>query len=779
MTAKDAFIGAAIERIEDLRLLTGNGRYVDDLHLSGMLHAVIVRSPAAHGLIKAIDAAEARKMPGVRAVYTGRDVADDNNGKVPTIPLRLAPLPQLVPFEQDVIALDRVRYVGECLAIVVAETQDQAEDAAGSVDVDIEALPAVPHCQAAARDESLLFPAHGTNVAITYVAEKGDARNIAGPYVRREKFGVQRHSAVTMETRGLIADWDERRKKMTVFGAAKVPFSTRAMLAPMMGLPLECVDMIESDVGGGFGVRGEFYPENFLVPYASRKLGRPVKWVEDRRENLLGSNHSREMDCEIEIVCERNGRVLALRGAVSVDCGAYLRANAAIPPRNVAQFLSGPYDIPNIHVESTAYLTNKAPIGTYRGPGRFEADFFRERLFDIAARELGMDPVEFRRINLVKPGQMPYALARVNNPDKSEELDSGDYQITLDRCLAEFGWDAKRGLQGRLIEGKYHGIAVGCFIEGGAAGPKETARIEIEDDGRITVYVGSTNVGQGVVTVLTQIAADALEVPMERIRVLHGSTTYLKEGFGSYHSRSTVMGGSAVLNAATALKQRIREAAATESRGAASEVQIGPGLTASFRGEMLTPAQLGKMKVQADGEFANHHHTYAYGAAAAHVTVDPGTGRVELVDYFTVEDIGRIINPLTAHGQVVGAVVQGLGGALLENLAYDEDGQFLAGTLADYLMPSAADFPRIRALVLENSPSPHNPLGAKGGGEGGIVPVGGVIANAVSAALSSLKVEPRTLPLTPPKIWALIHAPSRQHDRNTADHSFSATVTNQ
>jgi carbon-monoxide dehydrogenase large subunit len=239
------------------------------------------------------------------------------------------------------------------------------------------------------------------------------------------------------------------------------------------------------------------------------------------------------------------------------------------------------------------------------------------------------------------------------------------------------------------------------------------------------------------------------------------------------------MGGSAVLNAATALKQRIREAATTESRGAASEVQIGPGLTASFRGEMLTSAQLGKMKVQADGEFANHHHTYAYGAAAAHVTVDPGTGRVELVDYFTVEDIGRIINPLTAHGQVVGAVVQGLGGALLENLAYDEDGQFLAGTLADYLMPAAADFPRIRALVLENSPSPHNPLGAKGGGEGGIVPVGGVIANAVSAALSSLKVEPRTLPLTPPKIWALIHAPSRQHDRNMADRSFSVTVTNQ
>jgi carbon-monoxide dehydrogenase large subunit len=435
-----------------------------------------------------------------------------------------------------------------------------------------------------------------------------------------------------------------------------------------------------------------------------------------------------------------------------------MRANAAIPPRNVAQFLSGPYDIPNLHVESVVYLTNKAPIGTYRGPGRFEADFFRERLFDIAARDLGIDPVQFRRINLVKPAQMPFSLARVNNPDKSEELDSGDYQVTLDRCLAEFGWDAKRALQGRLIDGRYHGIAVGCFIEGGAAGPKETARIEVEEDGRITVYVGSTNVGQGVETVLSQIAADALEVPMSRIRILHGSTTYLEEGFGSYHSRSTVMGGSAIINAASALKERIRQAAATECRWAASGVEIGPDLTVSFRGERLTPAQLGKMKVQAEGEFANHHHTYAYGAAAAHVAVDPGTGRAELVDYFTVEDIGRIINPLTARGQVVGAVVQGLGGAFLENLAYDEDGQFLAGTLADYLMPSAADFPSIGALVLENSPSPHNPLGTKGGGEGGIVPVGGVIANAVSAALSSLKIEARTLPLTPPKIWALIKA---------------------
>ena len=705
-------------------------------------------------------------MPGVRAVLTGDDVAQDSGGRIPAIPLRLAPLPELTPFEQLVIAQDKVRYVGEPVAVVVADTLAQAEDAADRIHLDIEPLPVIASWRASARNESLIFESHGTNVAITYAARKGDAKQDFGRdvYVRKAHFGIQRHTGITMETRGLLAEWDATRGKLTVFGAAKVPFSTRATLAPMLGLSPESIDMIENDVGGGFGVRGEFYVENFLVPYAARKLGVPVKWIEDRRENLLGSNHSREIDCELEIVCERNGRIVALRGAASVDCGAYMRANSTVPSRNVAQFMSGPYDIPNIHVESTVYVTNKAPIGTYRGPGRFEADFFRERMFDIAARALGIDPVQVRRMNLVHASGMPYPLATIDKPQKAEELDSGDYRITLDRCLAEFGWKEKLALQGELIDGKYHGIAIGCFIEGGAAGPKETARIEIEDDGNVTVYVGSTAVGQGLVTVLTQIAADALDVPMERIRIRHGSTTYLKEGFGSYHSRSTVMGGSAVLDAANKLKARIRAAAATEAREAADEVHIGRGLTATFRGNTLTAADLGRMKVQADGEFANHHHTYAYGAAAAHVTVDPGTGRVELIDYFNVEDLGRVINPLTAQGQAVGAVVQGLGGTFLEHLAYDENGQFLAGTFADYLLPSAEDFPRIRAVVLGNSPSPHNPLGAKGGGEGGIVPVGGVVANAVAAALASLGIEPNTLPLTPAKVWEMINT-RRRHEQ--------------
>jgi carbon-monoxide dehydrogenase large subunit len=545
-----------------------------------------------------------------------------------------------------------------------------------------------------------------------------------------------------MEPRGLLAHWDGAKTRLTVSGAAKVPFATRRTLAKNMDLPEDCIDMLEPDVGGGFGVRGEFYPEDFLIPYAARKLGRPVKWTEDRRENLLASNHSREMDCEIEIACERDGRILALRGSAWVDMGAYLRANGSIPPRNVAQFLSGPYRIENIHMESFAVLTHKTPVGTYRGPGRFEADFFRERLFDMAAKDLGIDPVEFRRRNLPSSADMPYPLATVDRPEKKEELDSGDYARALQRCLAEFDYEDKKKLQGRCIDGRHHGIAVTCFIEGGAAGPRESARIVIDDQGGVSVFVGSASVGQGLETVCLQIAADALGLPMERLAIFHGSTTHVKEGFGAFHSRSVVMGGSAIQIAAKNLRAEI-------AKKTGRDVPL-----ADIDLKSVAP-------LSAEGTFHNHRHTYAYGAAAAHVAVDTRTGRVELLDYVTVEDVGKIINPLTAAGQAVGAVVQGLGGVFLEHLQYDADGQFLTASLADYLLPSATDFPRIRAFVTEEFPSPINPLGAKGAGEGGIVPVGGVVANAVAAALAPLGAEPRSLPLSPPRVWELVRSASR------------------
>jgi carbon-monoxide dehydrogenase large subunit len=755
--SRNPLVGVPVERIEDLRFLRGRGQFVDDLHLEGMLHAAILRSPIAHGRIRMIDVTAALAMPGVHGVFTAADIAQSSTGSVPKISLRLSPLPQLVPFEQPVLAQKKVRYVGEPIALVVADSLALAEDALDLIEVDIETLPAVANRRASGNDDVLLFEEHGTNRAITYTARKGDAASVEAPYVRRERFSVQRHSAVCLEPRGLLAVWDGQRTKLTVSGAAKVPFVTRRALAQRMDLPDECVEMVEVDVGGGFGVRGEFYPEDYLIPFAARKLNRPVKWTEDRRENLLGSNHSREADCEIEIVCDTDGTILALRGRVYVDAGAYVRTSGSTPARNVAQFLSGPYRIPNIHVESELLLTNKMPIGTYRGPGRFEADFFRERLFDMAAKDLGIDPVEFRRRNLVSKEEMPYEIATLTPLEKKEKFDSGDYRITLDRCLAEIGWREKAPLQGQLIDGRYHGLGIGCFIEGGAAGPRENARIEIEPDGAILAYVGSCNLGQGLETVCVQIAAEALEVPMDRIRLFHGSTTYMKEGFGSFHSRSVVMGGSAILAAANELKKSIAKAAASRLGCAPTEVMIGQGLTASFGGKSLTLEELAAQGgLSAEGSFENHLHTYSYGAAAAHVAVDVRTGQVEVLEYVTVEDVGRIINPLTANGQAIGAVVQGLGGTLLEHLVYDEDGQFLTASLADYMMPTAPDFPNIKAITLENSPSPHNPLGAKGLGEGGIVPVGGVVANAVAAALSSLNVTPRELPLSPMKVWRLI-----------------------
>jgi aerobic carbon-monoxide dehydrogenase large subunit len=575
---------------------------------------------------------------------------------------------------------------------------------------------------------------------------------------------VQRHTALPMEPRGLVAEWQDGR--LTLFGAAKVPFPNRRILAQQLGLPDDAIRMVENDVGGGFGVRGEFYPEDFLIPFAARLVGCPVKWIEDRREHLIATNHARDVSCTLEIACSRDGAILALRGHARADVGAYLRTNGATGARNTAQILSGPYRVPNIHMQVSLHLTNKTPVGTYRGPGRFEADFFRERLFDIAAGDLGIDRVEFRRRNLIAESEMPYALAKVVELDLDTATDSGDYRRTFEHCLAEIGWAAKAPLQGKPIDGRLYGTAIGCYFEGGASGPREHARLVLESDGTVSVHVGSSANGQGLETAFAQIAADALEIPMGRIRgVFHGSTDLLPQGFGTYSSRSIVMGGSAILAAAAKLREMIRAATARRLGCEARDVEIVEGevrVGAGTSGRTFVPlSEIANDGIVADGTYASPHRTYSYGAHAAHVAVDPATGHVEVLDYVAIEDVGRIINPAMLHGQAIGAIVQGLGGTFLEHLVYDQHGQLLTGSLADYLMPSAGDFPVVRAIALEEKPAPHNPLGAKGAGEGGIIPVGGVIANAVAAALRPLGVEPRELPLSPPKVWEMIEEARR------------------
>jgi carbon-monoxide dehydrogenase large subunit len=748
----NSFIGQPLPRTEDFRFLRGAGTYVGDIVRPGQLHAFVLRSTVAHGRLRGIDKRPALELSGVHAVIAAGDLGP----AVPRLPLRLQPLPELVPFHQPMLAEGKLRYVGEPIALIVADSAAIAEDAADLVALDIEPLPAISSRALAEAAPALLFESHGSNQAITWTARRGaDAAFATADYRRRETFRVQRHAAMFMEPRGFVAEWDESQQKLTVWGAAKVAWTNRRILAEAMGLLEGAIEMIEADVGGGFGSRGEFYPEDYLIPFAARLLKRPVKWIEDRREHMTAANHARDVECEIEIAATRDGRILGLRGQCWADIGAYLRTNGSVGPRNVAQFMSGPYKIEHIDISSTMLTTNKTPSGTYRGPGRFEADFVRERLLDLVATDLGLDRVELRRRNLVPDADMPYPLATITPYESVTELDSGDNHAVFERCLAEFGWGEKSKLSGKLIDGAYHGIAVGSFIEGGAAGPKEDARLVLETDGRLTVYLGSSAVGQGIETIMAQIAADAMELPFERIRVLHGSTSHVTEGYGSYHSRSTVMGGSAILLAAEKLKAAIREAAAKRVGCAADSVTLD-GDRVSAGGKSLPLAGLADLPIEAEATFHNKKYTYAYGTAAAHVAVDPGTGQVRLLDYLSVSDVGRMINPLTLKGQAVGGIVQGLGGTFLEHIVYDAEGQLLTGSLADYLMPTATDFPTIRAIVLELKPSPNNPLGAKGAGEGGIIPVGGIVANAVANALAHLDVQPFELPLSPPRIWRLI-----------------------
>ncbi len=749
----NTYVGSPIERVEDFRMLRGEGQYVGDLALPGMWHGAVLRSPMAHGRIRSLDVAEALKVPGVHAIVTAADVGPD----IPIIPFR-RPNTLAAAFRQPVIARDIVRYVGEPIAFVLADSAEEAEDALQEIAFDIEPLPVVADWRISASNEILLVPSNGTNQAALFQARAGDAEAAfaQAPHVIRSDFSIQRQTALPMETRGLLAVWDEEKGRLSMSGAAKLPFFNKRTMAVMLDIPEDNVDYIEFDVGGGFGARGEFYPEDFLVAFSARRFKRPVRWIEDRREHFTAIGHSRETAADLELALGVDGEILGLRGEVRVDIGAYCRPNGTTAVRNVAQCMSSAYRIPNQQVDALAYVSNKTPSGTYRGPGRYEACFFIERLLDMAAERFGFDRVELRRKNLVTAEEMPWPLATCmpNDGWGNTECDSGDFRITFERCLEEAHWSERAKLQGKLIDGKYHGLGCSAFIEGGASGPRENARIETKADGRVVVFAGSSAIGQGLETILSQIAADALEVDIGRITVLHGSTTLLKEGFGSFGSRATVMGGSAVLLAARAVLEKFRAAAAEKFGVAPDSLHIANATATAPDGRSMTLAEAGDL--EADGTFANSKQTYTYGTAVAYITVDAGTGQVELKDYVVVDDVGRAINPLTLHGQVIGAAVQGLGSVFGEEIAYDREGQPLVGTLADYMVPLATDFPVLRAVTLEMFPSPNNPLGAKGAGEGGTIPVGAAIGNAVASALKEFGVEPRHLPLTPARIWELI-----------------------
>jgi len=722
-------VGQSAERREDRRFLTGSARYVDDIRLPGMLHAAVVRSPMAHARIVSIDAEAARALPGVAAVYTAADIGDD----LKQIPLWITALPGFERFLQPTIARDRVAFVGEPVALVIAQDRYVAEDAVDLVSVDYDALEPVTGIEEAMAGRSLVHPANGTNVASHYNIGRGDASgafNIAA-YTRKERLRVHRHSAVPLETRGLIAEWDTSASRMRVWGASKLLFRARTILAGMLGVPEEQVEMLEVDVGGGFGVRGEFYPEDFLLPWAARRLGRPVKWIEDRREHLMSTNHSRQMECELEIAVDADGLILALRGRLFVDMGAYVRPNGGVGPGKVPQFICGPYRIQHADFEFNALVTNKTPFGSYRGPGRYECNYFRERLMDLAAADLGLEPAEFRRRNLVRPADMPWDAGSLVPGLPPTIFDPADYPQVLARALDEFGYDARRST--RPADGRLYGVGLGCFVDSTGGGPSESARIRVTAPNRIELSIGTSAMGQGHETTMAQVLADELGVDPSSISVQHGSTTLLSRGWGTYHSRAAVMAGGAITLAAARIREQVT------------------ARTGRYDAAMLR-AVAAEEQLDVEAVYSSSELTYTFGVQLAHVAVDPGTAQVEVLRFLTVEDVGRMINPAIVHGQAIGAAVQGLGGTFLDEFVYDESGQLLTGSFADYLLPTSTDFPNVEALSLELSPSRSNPLGVKGAGEGGIAATGAALSNAVDAALRPLGVALTDLPLSPDRL---------------------------
>lgn len=764
--ARARLVGAAVRRTEDLRFVTGRGRYVGDVLDPALMHAVVVRSARAHARVARLDVAPARRAPGVLGVLT----AGDLEGLGGPIPIRLAPLAGFERYLQWPLARDRVRHVGEPLALVVAEDRAPAEDAAARVAVDYEPLPAVVDPLEAAADRVLVHQAAGTNVATAYRVSRGDPDTAfsAAAYTRRETFRCQRHSGVPLETRGLVARWEAAAGRLTVLGATKVTHFNRRALARMLGLDEAGIELVEVDVGGSVGVRGELYPEDLLIPLAAMRLGRPVKWIEDRRESFVATNHSRQLECELEIAAREDGTILGLRGHLLADMGAYVRTNGGVVPAKAAQFLPGPYRIPHFACEVRAVVTNKTPAGTYRGPGRFEANFFRERLLDLMAADLGLDPAEVRLRNLIAPAELPWPIGALVPYEAPGRYDGGDYAAALRRALAAADYDRLAEDNGRLVEGKRRGVGIGGFVESSGAGPAETARIVVRGPGRVELYSGCASSGQGHETVLAQILADELDVPFGWIAVFHGSTGLVPEAWGTYHSRAVVVGGSAVAAAAAVLKSQLVALAARRSglperalecRG--GDVYLrdggdGPVLgLAAMAAEAATGGEAAAA-LEAVGKFTTTALTYTYGAHVAHVAVDPETGATDVLRLVSVEDVGRAINPALVHGQALGAAVQGLSGAFLEELVYDDAGQLLTGTLADYALPTAADFPCVEGITLEDSPSASNPLGAKGAGEGGIVATGAAAANAVAAAIAPTGAVVRELPLSPPRLARLM-----------------------
>ena len=767
----ERWVGAHVRRREDPRLVTGRGAFAGDLALPGLLHAAVVRSPHAHARIVSVDVDAARRARGVATVLVPADAA-----ALGRLPLLVPHLSLVDPMCAEILPQEVVSYAGQPVAVVVAETAAQAEDAAEAVRVEYDPLPVVSSIESAlATDGPRAHP--GGNVAARFTQRVGDpaAALARADVVVRERFHAHRGAGMAMETRAIVARWDADLGQVTVWSTTQAPQVLRRMLARFLRLPEHDVRVVTGDIGGGFGPKAIVYPEDILVPLLARRLGRPVRFVESRREHMLAVTQERDQWHEAELGLTRTGEIVALRDRFTHDCGAFV-SWGIIVPLITSVSLPGPYRVPNFEVTLTAVYTNRVPVTPVRGAGRPQAVFVMERLLDLAAARLGMDRVALRERNLIPPSAFPYDVGLVARDGGPRRYDSGNYPELLRRVVEAAGVGDFAAAQARArAEGRWLGLGLALFVEDTGLGPYEGIRVRVDASGQVFVYSGASSQGQSHETTLAQVVADELSLPLDRITVVPGDTAGLPYGVGTFASRIAVLGGASAARAGADVRAKALGLAADRLEAAAEDLVMADGVV-SVRGvpdRKLSFAELSTIASSPRPGFAlpsgmepglestAYVHvtqsTYSSGAHAAVVEVDADTGAVSLCRYVAVDDCGTVINPIVVEGQVHGGVAHGVGNALLEEVVYDAAGQLLTGTLMDYALPRADDVPALEVHHVV-TPSPLNPLGVKGAGEGGTLPAPAAIANAVADALAPLGVEITEIPLTRERLWRSLRA---------------------
>lgn len=759
------WIGQSVERLEDPPLVTGRGRFVGDINFPRQLHMRIVRSSHAHANIVSIDTEAARELPGVIAVWTAADIAD-----VPPIDFREGPIEKLAPYRQPVLAMHKVRYVGEPVAAVFAEDPYVAEDAADLVTMEVEELPVLLD----ARDDPTEFSFGRDTEAAILTQGYGDVEAVfkLAAHVVELKLTSGRHSGVPLECRGAIGRYDASRDVLELHGAAKVPHRNKELIARMLNRAPASVQCFESHVGGGFGIRGELYPEDVLVCVGAMRFDRPIKWIEDRREHLIAANHSRNQHHHIKAACTDDGEILAIDDVIHHDNGAYVRTHATRVAMMTCGVLPGPYRVPGAYRAVCHFrLTNKTPAATYRAPGRFETTFVRERLVDAIAHQLKLDPMHVRRLNAVRVDEMPFKRP-LEALGEEIHFDSGDYHALLDTTLNHVEWTRlNRELAARRENGEMVGVGLAMFVEKAGLGPADGVRIQVDTTGEVEVITGGASIGQGFETVMAQVAAEMLGTDMKKMRVIHGQTDRIEHGIGAHASRATVMTASATRVAALKVREKALNIASELMQAPLDTLDIvhgevviagrvgGPSMTLGQIAAALGPSSKTRGDrepgLSAEGWFYADHQVYPYGNHLAVVKVDPDTGAVKVLRYVVAYDIGRALNPALVKAQIAGGFAQGLGGALMEEFTYNERGDPLASTFADYLLPTLREVPDIEILLTEDYPSPLNPLGIKGAGESGVNGVGAAIASAIDDAIG-IPGAITVLPVTPQRLKAII-----------------------